>query len=404
MREGGGAIAETARQEDAFDRFRAAVLAEPRWQAALAGAADWDSFIARGVEAAAALGVALTAEALALRRRQDPLSLHRFDPPPAVAPSHPQPGWRPARVVWDGQGHGVDWAYFGDQRLVEPFYEGALRKALATPFNTLFRFRTPLSELGRWSRERRMVRPAGLIFHMSRCGSTLVAQMLAASSANLVISEAAPIDQALQIGGEAQAALLGEMVGALAHAATGEAQRSVLKLEPWHIFALPAFRTAFPDAPWLFLYREPAEVMVSQMRDRTAQIAPPRILHDLCGDEPAGMLGEAECARVLGAVCQAALDALAAGGGLLLNYAQLPQAFWTRIAPHFGLNCSEAERIAMARVARFGAKSPDHPFAPDSRAKHGDADENVRAVCAAHLDPPYRRLEAARLRQEAATS
>ena len=47
------------------------------------------------------------------------------------------------------------------------------------------------------------------------------------------------------------------------------------------------------------------------------------------------VLGAAECARVLGAVCQAALDAHAAGGGLLLNYAQLPQAFWTRIAPHF---------------------------------------------------------------------
>jgi hypothetical protein len=228
--------------------------------------------------------------------------------------------------------------------------------------------------------------------------------MLAASSANLVISEAAPIDQALQIGGEAQAALLGEMVGAIAHAATGEAQRCVLKLEPWHIFELPAFRTAFPDAPWLFLYREPAEVMVSQMRDRTAQLAPPRILLDLCGDEPAGMLGEAECARVLGAVCQAALDAHAAGGGLLLNYAQLPRAFWTRIAPHFGLSCSEAERVAMTRAARLDAKSPEHPFEPDSQAMRRDAGENVRAVCAAHLDGPYRRLEAARLRQKAAAT
>jgi hypothetical protein len=37
------------RQQDAFERFRAAVLADPRWQGALGSAADWPTFIARGV-------------------------------------------------------------------------------------------------------------------------------------------------------------------------------------------------------------------------------------------------------------------------------------------------------------------------------------------------------------------
>ena len=42
------------------------------------------------------------------------------------------------------------------------------------------------------------MQPAGLIFHMSRCGSTLISQMLAAEPANIVLSEAAPIDDILR--------------------------------------------------------------------------------------------------------------------------------------------------------------------------------------------------------------
>src|SRR6266542_3419017 len=40
--------------------------------------------------------------------------------------------------------------------------------------------------------------PSGFIFHMSRCGSTLISQMLAALPQNIVISEAGPIDSLLR--------------------------------------------------------------------------------------------------------------------------------------------------------------------------------------------------------------
>ena len=65
------------------------------------------------------------------------------------------------------------------------------------PFNLAFRRQTTLDDLGQMDAERGSMRPAGLIFHMSRCGSTLVGQMLAALENTVVLSEAGPIDRVL---------------------------------------------------------------------------------------------------------------------------------------------------------------------------------------------------------------
>src|SRR5438874_313448 len=55
-----------------------------------------------------------------------------------------------------------------------------------------------IARLPEWLMAHQHLRPSGLIFHMSRCGSTLVSQMLAALPANIVVSEAPPIDAIVQ--------------------------------------------------------------------------------------------------------------------------------------------------------------------------------------------------------------
>jgi hypothetical protein len=52
------------------------------------------------------------------------------------------------------------------------------------------------------------------------------------------------------------------MVAALGQARAGET-RLFLKLDCWHMRDLPLFRRAFPNTPWVFLYRDPVEVLVS---------------------------------------------------------------------------------------------------------------------------------------------
>src|SRR5688572_3417330 len=92
----------------------------------------------------------------------------------------------------------VVWCRIGRTRFSAPFFEQTIDEALRRPFNVLFQQHTSIDELCSLVDEQPGLQPDGFIFHMSRCGSTLVSQMLAASPANLVISEAAPIDAVLR--------------------------------------------------------------------------------------------------------------------------------------------------------------------------------------------------------------
>jgi len=93
----------------------------------------------------------------------------------------PPPGWLPAAI----DGDRVSWRWFGRRVLDDGFYAHELLTAGFLAINRLFAVETPLSALPSGSRA-----PDGLIFHMSRCGSTLIARMLAADRDATVISEA----------------------------------------------------------------------------------------------------------------------------------------------------------------------------------------------------------------------
>ena len=123
----------------------------------------------------------------------------------------------------------IDWAWFGDRRLTEPFYEDAV----AAVRNAGPLVSTALTHLAGWSDRAASLEPTGLIFHMSRCGSTLASQMLAASAANVVVSEAGPIDAVvrLEAGDDERVELLRAMVAALGQVRNVGEARYFLKLD-----------------------------------------------------------------------------------------------------------------------------------------------------------------------------
>jgi hypothetical protein len=382
---------------ETLGRLRSIVDGDPDRLRLLADAPDWPTFIARADEAARQAGMAFTGAGLASLRRDDPLGIARFAPPPSPPPPAPAPGWLPMQIVAGEDGPAVDWLHFGDQPLRAPFFEFDVLKALERPFNALFRFRTPLAALAEWMRAAPCLRPSGLIFHMSRCGSTLVAQMLAASGANVVVSEARPLDIALQLATSADPAaahIPRGVIAALGQVRHG-ASRYFLKLESWHLLCLPLFQHAFPGVPWVFLYRDPVAVLASLAGETMSQLAPPAVMsHVLAGASPADGPGHDE-ACVLAAVCKQAIAAFRAGGdGLLVNYAELPGAFERRILPHFRVACDPEELDLMRRAAAFDAKAPWRLFAPDADAKQEGAGEQLRTIARAYLGEPYAELEA----------
>jgi hypothetical protein len=246
--------------------------------------------------------------------------------------------------------------------------------------------------------------PTGFIFHMSRCGSTLISQMLAASSRHIVISEAEPIDTVVQarrarpdLSEEEHIAMLRSVVGAFGQMRSGEEQHFFVKLDSWHAMALPLFRRAFPSTPWIFLYREPVEILVSQSRKRGMHMVP-GLLGDVFDPKPSEVMTapEAYGGHVLARVGESVLRDYVPGSSLLVNYTGLPEAVWTDVLPHFGVHCSAIDRAAMAEVCQYDAKNPELPFANDSVAKR-DAATPAVLDAADKLSPLHARLEALRL-------
>lgn len=392
-------------QQNALGQFHALVMADEALADSLSQTVDAERFFDLVMQSAGARGLALAAEAVRAQLRPDPLGLARWTASPATGSAWPSRHWLPIQVAaLDNRLH-VDWAHFGARALTEPFFEDSIRRALSRPFNWMFRYRMTLGDFMDHAAAAQSLAPSGFIFHMSRCGSTLVSQMLAALPRTIAISEAAPIDAVVQLSrawpdlaDERHVEHLVAMLAAFGRKRSGAERHSFVKLDSWHTLALPLFRRAFPSVPWVFLYREPVEVLVSQMRQRGTQMVAEIVPPSLYGiDDAGGMRAEDYCARVLNRICTSVIDNYDDGGGLLVNYRELPGAIWTRILPHFGVACSDDERAAMHRVTRYDAKAPSFEFADDTAAKQRAATDPVRAAAERQLGDVYRRLEALRI-------
>jgi len=387
---------------DALTRLRAMILADEALADRLALIEDRDAFAAAAAEAGRGGGITISSEAVIAGSKRDPLGIERFTGQQITTADWPGRNWLPAALVPAPGQLAIDWVHFGDAPLHDSFFEDSLRRARRLPINALLKVCTPLGILGKPAPADAMSAPDGLIFHMSRCGSTLVSQMLAAMPGGIVVSEAPPLDAVVQMVHshpeaplEQRVALLRGMAAALGRDRFGKRRHYVIKTDSWHSLALPLFRAAFPDTPWVFLFRDPTEVMVSQMRMRGSQTVPGTELDPVFAiPDPHSLSTEDYIARVLNRVTQAAVDHAEIGGSLFVDYADLPDAVERRILPHFGIGADPEALAAMHAAATWDAKTPSFAFAPDSEDKRRTAGDAVRAATAAHLDGVHHQLTA----------
>lgn len=302
----------------------------------------------------------------------------------------------------------VDWGYLGTRRFTDPFFAQTINACVRHPADLLFRHQTPLEMLEKITAATPGLRPTGFIFHMSRCGSTLIAQMLAASPQNVALSEAAPIDEVLRAGfrdstitEEQRVRWLQWLVGALARPRDAGEKNLFIKFDCWHVMFLPLIQRAFPDVPWIFLYRDPLEVMASAQKQLGGQMIPGVLQPGLFGwdaDEVRRMTLYEYAARVLAKLCEAALEHTQGGNGKIVNYRQLPAGVWPGLLNHWKVNFSVTETARMLEAARMNAKNPVLPFEQDSSAKRESASAEIRRLTHDWLEGVYEQLE---MRREA---
>ena len=376
------------------------LLADPQLQAELGPLYVPEEFEAALSAAAAAHDVNLPAGAVASLNRPDVLGLSRWEAAPVELDGWPGPGWLPARAVPSGGAPAIDWAWFGDEPLRDPFFEGAVRRATALPMNRLLRTRTTIEALVAGYRAEPEVRLDGLIFHLSRCGSTLIAQMLMAAPSNHVLSEPEPFDAVLQwaaLSGVPQdeaVLALRAIVAAMGRQRQQAGGGYVIKLDAWHLLSLPLLRAAFPDTPWLFVFRNPVEILVSLGWMPGAGATHGALTTSLANIPDAESLSlTAYAGEYLARLCESALDHWHLGGGLAVDYRDLPGAVTDQIARHFNLHPGAADLAAMTAAGAMDAKAPDRKFAPDTQSKQQAANAEQRDIAERRLAGLYVRMQ-----------
>ncbi len=306
-------------------------------------------------------------------------------------------GWTPVRVrLKSGE---IDWALV-DAPLSEPFFEQSAELAMQHPFNLAFARRTPLAALDALSAHATGAAPAGFVFHMSRCGSTLVAQMLARLTATIVLSEPQPLDALLRLRGrgvddDTLIRWFRAMANALAQP-RGREQRLFVKFHAWHVLELPFIARAFPGVPWTFVFREPRAVLRSQVRSPGAEVVlgtidPAYLRLDYAAGYAMKSGEYAACA--VAAFCGAALRYAGTGRSAFVEYAALPDAVFSEVLPFFGVHAAEAEAARMRDAARLDTKDAGAAFR--ARGEDADAPDEIERLAAAWLDTPYAALRAA---------
>jgi gluconate kinase len=313
-------------------------------------------------------------------------------------------GWIPIRVTWREGEPVVHWFRLGEMRFDDAYFADTIARCARRQFNLAFRRETPIDVLGEIAEARPGLPPAGFLFHTSRCGSTLVSRLLSSLPDTLVIAEASPIDNVLRanlndpsISDDDRVRWLRWIINALAQAQDGVQRRCVIKLDAWHTAHLAIFERAFPNVPWVYLYRDPLEVLVSHMITNSFMMAAanaPALL-GMPVTEAVHIPREQYCARALARISESVLER-GVRPDQLVTHGELPDAVWKRIAPRFDLALSNAQIEMMRQATSFHAKRPGELYVDDRATKQHFASAELRAAADEYLSHIYRRLETVR--------
>lgn len=114
--------------------------------------------------------------------------------------------------------------------------------------------------------------PSGMIFHIGRCGSTLVSRMVGHDRQRLVLREAAPIGGLHRASGGSDLVPTFTIEQAFKDAlvcfdqfARSRGQRVIVKHSSWESFTMGRVAEMLPHTPFVFVYRNPVETVESSL-------------------------------------------------------------------------------------------------------------------------------------------
>jgi hypothetical protein len=199
-----------------------------------------------------------------------------------MEPSLALKNWIPIRIAKDAPELLCEWLFTGEKEFTEPFFDETIAACrYANSNNRRYKVVSDLNAMAAWARYLTAVPPAAIIFHVSRCGSTLLSQLLAEDKQNIVLSEVPFFDEILRMplqrpdeDWSGTEGYLSAAVRFYGQQRNPNQQRLLIKADSWHLHFYEQYRNCFPGVPFFLLYRHPLEVLHSQQKQRGVQSVP----------------------------------------------------------------------------------------------------------------------------------
>lgn len=282
--------------------------------------------------------------------------------------------WIPIKLIEKEKEVYFEWLYFSDIPFAEPFFEETIVKCKSHSYNSKpFKLVSTAENLIDWSKELDFVELKGLVFHVSRCGSTMLSQSLATCSENIMVSEAPIIDQILRSDAfdtEVKAVLLKSVIRLLGQKRFAEQKNLIIKLDAWSIFKAPYLRSVFPEVPFALLYRNPGEVLRSHQNKAGMHMIPNLIPSKVFGITPKeiqDMSFRQYQVVVLEKYFRGFLDFYKTDrNAVMLNYNDGMKNVIERFISFIAVDFSESELNVMLERLKNHSKNENNVFAGDS--------------------------------------
>ncbi|WP_298737396.1 hypothetical protein [uncultured Chitinophaga sp.] len=287
--------------------------------------------------------------------------------------------WIPYRLSYTNREWQLTWLDLGSERMIHPFFDETIticrcrqKERSRLESRSTADFLSPACE------DLRSLTPSAFIFHVSRCGSTLLSQAFSAPEENIVVAEAPLLDEILRAT-EKDAHLstaTREHWFRCALQLMGQ-QRNfrethyIIKLDSWHIHFYELLREWFPQTPFFFLYRRPGEVIASHEKKRGIHAVPGIVDHVLLKTAaPATYQGELN--RYTADVLEQyylklqAIHALHHPANTFFDYADGVRAMADHFSRFSGIPIRH--RDEMDQRLKHYSKAPQEVFQPDKPA------------------------------------
>eukprot|EP01083_Nonionella_stella_P264438 897080_1 len=283
--------------------------------------------------------------------------------------------------------------------------------------------------------------PKGFVFHESRCGSTLAANSLAAFEPRLnrVYSESPPPVTAAKVCSSGNrnkkrdgnrnrnrndknslcpkgraAEIIRDTMYLMGRTDDEEEENLFFKIQSIGSKSIHLFTEAYPETPWIYVYREPVQVMMSHLKQGgsrancvrqlnksdVSEEVMRRLREDKGSSDPLDELSsEEECALHLSMLCNSAVENLQSEESLgrPVNYENLATKMIEHIIPeHFKVTMTDERRENILQVSSQYSKGMGNrkgDWKDDTKKKEHLATPEVRDAAAYSLKDSYEWME-----------